>query len=187
MAIIEIWKPVVGYEHNYEVSNLGNIRSICITNPHNGKLIRRKNPRMLKQYKDKDGYLLTGLCKNGTLTTFRVHRLIAKAFIPNPLNYEQINHKNEQKDDNRIENLEWCSSFYNNNYGNRSNLASKSLRNNKRQSKPILQITLDGIVVAEYPSAKEAKRQTGIHNITSACNHVLRHKTAGGYIWKWKQ
>lgn len=183
---VEIWKPIPGYEGFYELSNMGYIRSIGFIRNLNGKYYKRRSPRILKNGKDKDGYVICALCKNGKTKTFRVHRLIAEVFVENPNSYPQINHKNEIKDDNRASNLEWCTAAYNNNYGSKPSLLSKSLRNNIKKSKPIIQLTLDGEFVAEYPSAKEAKRRTGIFNITLACNHSNGYSTAGGYLWRWK-
>lgn len=102
----EIWKPVVGYEGLYEVSNLGRVRSI------------RRN-KILNLKKERDGYIRISLCSNGVEKMYQVHRLVAKAFIPNPDNLPQINHKDEVKSNNVVDNLEWCTVAYNNSYGTR--------------------------------------------------------------------
>lgn len=101
----EIWKPVVGYEGLYEVSNLGRIKSI--------NLYAHKEPVILSTSQRKDGYLNIHLSKNNICKTYTVHRVVALAFIPNPNNLEMINHKDENRANNRVENLEWCSRKYN--------------------------------------------------------------------------
>ena len=104
----EIWKDIEGYEGKYQVSNYGNVRSLMY---HNTKGIKRISS--LKPATDGKGYLRCALSKNNILTTFKVHRLVAQAFIPNPLNLPQVNHLNGDKQDNRVENLEWCTNSMN--------------------------------------------------------------------------
>lgn len=101
----EIWRSVKDYEGLYEVSNLGRVRN-CRTG------------RVLRLWKDKYGYLLVGLHKDGVRKHCLVHRLVAQAFLPNPNNLPQVNHKDENKENNRVENLEWCDGFYNQTYSN---------------------------------------------------------------------
>lgn len=112
-----LWKGIKGYEGKYQVSNIGEVRSLNYN--HTGKA------KKLKQGTDKDGYKTVGLCNNGKEKFYKVHRLVANTFIPNPNNLPQVNHINEVKDDNRVSNLEWCDCKYNNNYGNRTSKASK--------------------------------------------------------------
>ena len=113
----EIWKNIAGYEGLYEVSSFGRVRSL-----------RFGKTKILKPGKNKKGYLRVSLCKNGKQKTFFVHRLVAQAFLENPQNLPQINHKDENKQNNRLENLEWCSCDYNNNYGTRNERAGKANR-----------------------------------------------------------
>lgn len=111
-----IWKDIPGYEGLYKVSNTGKIFSV-VTN------------RELSVIQKKDGYTCISLCdKDHNKKQYRIHQLVAKAFIPNPNNLPMINHKNEIKNDNRVENLEWCNNFYNSNYGNRNLILSKKLK-----------------------------------------------------------
>ena len=108
---MEIWKDVVGYEGYYQVSNFGNIRSvdrvIYSDKLHIGTK-RKLDGKMLKPYVNAHGYLALTLTKNGKEKSLRVHRLVAEAFIKNPNNYDQINHIDGNKTNNKVENLEWC-------------------------------------------------------------------------------
>ena len=104
---MEEWKNVIGYEGLYEVSNIGNVRNV------------RRNT-LLKLSKNNYGYIQVSLYKNGIRTGLKVHRLVAEAFLPNPDNLPQVNHLDEDKTNNRVENLEWCTAKYNNTYGHRT-------------------------------------------------------------------
>ena len=112
----EIWKPIEGYEGLYEVSNTGRVRSIDRYDSRN----HFRRGRILKLSYDTVGYLIVGLHSNGKKKTYLVHRLVAPAFIPNPDNLPQVNHRDEDKTNNRVENLEWCDSKYNLSYGTRN-------------------------------------------------------------------
>ena len=161
----EIWKDKKGYEGHYQVSNWGRVKSIKF-----GK------EKILKLIKDKDGYLQVTLCKNNIKKVYKVHRLVAEAFIDNPDNLPQVNHKDENKTNNNVENLEWCTNEYNINYGTRT----------ERCSKPVLQYTLDGEFVREWESAIQAEREGGFNN-TCICQCCLgKRKTHKGFIWKYK-
>ena len=104
--MMEEWKEIPGYEGLYEVSNMGNVRNV------------RRNT-LLRLTKTNNGYIRVGLSKNGIQTGFKVHRLVAQACLPNPDNLPQVNHKDEDKTNNNVDNLEWCDQAYNNLYGTR--------------------------------------------------------------------
>lgn len=153
----EIWKPIRGYEGYYEVSNLGRVRSLGNGLTHNKSMTYLSGG-------DLRGYRVVNLWKNGHGISKRVHRLVAEAFIPNPDNLPQINHKNEDKADNRVENLEWCTCAYNNNYGSRNARAGKGI------SRPLYAYSENGSLVGEYSSLRDASEHLGInlHTIGSA-------------------
>lgn len=183
----EIWKDIKGYENLYQVSNYGRIKSICHSWIGFGKDIICKTKEKIRAVKtNKAGYEQVILFKNNISKTFLVHRLVAEAFIPNPNNLPQINHKNCLKTDNRSTNLEWCDATYNINYADRTKKASSKTRNGVL-SKPVLQYNLKLELIAEYPSTMEAQRQTGFNkgNISNCC--LGRQKTAYNFIWKYKE
>lgn len=155
---MEIWRNIKDYP-DYQVSNMGRVKSLG-----NNKTRKEK---ILKLQSDKDGYVIVGLNSK----TFKVHRLVAQAFIPNPNNYPVVNHKNEIKDDNRVENLEWCSIAYNNTYNNKI----------AKCYKPVLQYSVDGKLIRKLDSLKEfGKPHSAISNCLSG-----RRKSAYGYIWRY--
>ena len=168
----EYWKPVVGYEGLYEVSNWGRVKSIKF-----GKEI------ILKQ-KIKGGYYYVCLYKNGIVKTYLVHRLVAQAFLPNPDNLPQVNHKDENKTNNSVDNLEWCDAKYNRNYGTINERLSKSLINGKC-SKIVIQYNLDGTFVREWPSTMECERNGYNNTCISKCC-LGKRKTYRGFIWRYK-
>ena len=167
--MVEVWKPIPGLEGRYDVSNCGRIR--------NAKTCRvRKTPN------GKRGYPVFSI--RGGLVL--VHRCVAKAFIPNPENYDQVNHKDGNKQNNTVDNLEWCNARQNVLHARKMGLKKSD------GDKPVLQI-LNGKVVSEYKSVSEASRKTnisrsGIGNaIYKRCyngHHFLR---AGGYEWRFKK
>ena len=177
----EIWKDIAGYEGKYQVSNLGRVKSL-----HYNKT----NKERLLTLGDFRGYLHVGLSKYSHKKMFYIHRLVAQAFIENPYNFPQVNHKDEDKTNNCVDNLEWCTAKYNSNYGTSRErmLITKKLRNKKTAPKEVLQFTKDGKFVKEYCSTHEAYMQTNINRsqILYCCKNRKGYETAGGYIWKYK-
>lgn len=115
-ALNEEWRDIPGYEGKYQVSNIGQIKSCARTRRGKKDSIAIVRERTLQQRLDKDGYKEVALSSNGKMKYYRVHRLVATAFIPNPLNLPLINHKDENPANNVVDNLEWCDYAYNRNY-----------------------------------------------------------------------
>ena len=190
----EIWRtPIYKGEtyDKYQVSNLGEILSLNFRNTGRAELM---NP-----WEDKDGYSKIALSKNRKKDFMLVHRLIAETFIPNPENLPQVNHKIEGdegkkinmvffKEDGTVDEekstIEWCDGKYNHNYGTINERISKANTNGK-QSKPVLQLSLTGELIHEYPSANECGRN-GFErsSVIRCCNG--KQKTHKGFRWKYK-
>lgn len=177
---VEVWKDIRDYENLYQGSNLGRVKSFDRWVKGRNGSVRLIKGRILKQCTDKDGYLQVVLCKNNKQKTYKVHRLVAETFIPNTDNLPCINHRDECKTNNNVENLEWCDCKYNSNYGTRNKKVAL------KKKKPVLQYTLDGIFVKEWPSAIDAEREGGFvsASICRCCRG--RSKKHHNFIWKYK-
>lgn len=188
--IEEIWKSLdfMGYP-DYQVSNMGRVKSFERNGTKGG---------ILKQGKNKYGYLLVVLCKNGVTKTFAVHQLVALTFLKNPNNLPQINHKDENKENNHVDNLEWVTPKENVNYGTRNERACKANKGRKRSEEtkqkmsetkriPILQYTKDMVFIRDWDSAKTVSTELNINqsNITQCCKN--KRKSVGGFIWRYKE
>ena len=192
----EIWKDVVGYEGLYQVSNLGNVKSVEreMQNYRGNKFIKVSKP--IGKFINKYGYIRVTLYKNGIPRPFTVHRLVATAFIPNPMGLKDINHIDFNKKNNNIENLEWCSRSYNVKHAikHNPNILSGIMNHIEKCKRPIIQYTMQGEFVKEFPSARDAMKELGIHtsHIYDVANKRLGsdkrwiRKSAGGYIWRYK-
>lgn len=177
----EVWKDIPSYEGRYQVSTLGNVRSLNYQ--RTGKIVN------LKQGRDRYGYCQVTLSNAGKPKSAKIHRLVATAFIPNPLNLPVINHKDENPLNNCVfiddegnvvpekSNLEWCTQKYNRNYGTCNQRIIEKL------NRPVCQYDREGKLVAEYASINEAVEKTGLVNVSAACRGV--HKTAGEYTFSY--
>ena len=130
----EIWRPVVGYEGLYDVSSYGRVRSLDRYVKGRYGNYRLHKGKILSPAKDTTGYLKVVLACNGKCKTIKVHRLVAQVFILNPDNLLEVNHKDEDKTNNRVENLEWCNRKYNCNYGSRNIRRRETLIKNGSQT-----------------------------------------------------
>ena len=170
---MENWR-LIDENSKYEVNNEGQVRNV-------------KTGRLLKPFLSHNGYLKVSLGGKNRM----IHRLVALAFLPNPNNYPFINHKDEDKENNSVENLEWCTAKYNINYGKRTSRFIETI-NTKRKIRPylyrpVLQYSLDGKFIQEFPSIKAAAQAINAKNdsgIGLCCRGKYRY--AMGYIWRYK-
>lgn len=168
----EIWKDIKGYEGLYQISNLGRVKSF----PRAGT--RTKKKRILKTRFSYNGYETISLSKEDIDKKCFIHRLVAQAFIPNPCNYKEVNHKDENSRNNKVSNLEWCNRSYNINYKNRNKKVADKL------SIKVIQLK-NGKIINKFDSMTQAQRETKIpsSNISKCCSG--ERKNAGGYKWRY--
>lgn len=187
----EIWKDIKNYPY-YQVSNLGRVKSLQRERViGNNKYIQEE--RILKN-EIIQGYVYVYLCKNNKNKGTRVHKIVMETFVPDRSNFKSmpdedrnkinldnlvINHIDENKLNNRVDNLEWCTSKYNANYGERKNNIAKS------RHKPIIQYDLQGNYIKTWDSIIEASNELNIID-TSICKCLKgKRNKAGGYIWRY--
>ena len=157
---MEHWKAIAGYDGLYEVSDMGRVRSL-----------KYGKDRILKPFNNTCGYLRVYLCKDGQRKMLLVHRIVADTFISKPQGLDTVNHKDEDKTNNTVSNLEWMSRADNIRYS-----ANKSVQMLDKKT---------GELLATFPSTNEAERVTGINHshISLCCNG--KRKSAGGYVWRY--
>lgn len=187
----EIWRDIKGYEGLYQVSNMGNVKSLsrkvkCLNNKY-----RTINGKVLKIMQMNNGYLFVGLWKNNKTERKLVHRIVAETFIPNPENKPEVNHIDGDKHNNNVENLEWCTRSYNTLHSYTIGLREKQ-RNKIRQnnilnkSKIVIQYDLQGNLIKEWESVSAIAKHYNYSQgaISNCCRHE-RNK-AYGYKWEYK-
>lgn len=174
-----MWKDIKDYEGLYEINSSGHIR-------------RKGSAKLLKQAKGKD-YMQVSLCKCNHKVTKTVHRLVAETFLENPNELRCVNHKDENKLNNNVENLEWCSAKYNTSYGDCIQKRANSHRGKKHRysehvkcRKITQQFDNNMNLIKEFNSLTEASKSTGIaiQNISASC--LGKTKESGGFIWRYK-
>ena len=184
----EIWKAVHGYEGIYEISNFGKIKRLSTPNSNN----QHKDSFIMSPGRDLRGYLIVCLYKNKKRSTKTIHRLVAIHFIPNPENKKTVNHKDGDKENNYVENLEWNTYSENNKHAFKIGLRKPSITMSgmcgklNPQSKPVLQLDMNNNIINEFEScslAKKILRKPGI-SIGDVCHG--KRKTAGGFKWRFK-
>lgn len=170
---IEIWKDIEGYEGMYQVSNMGRVRALDRVKPNSGGQIAKGH--ILPQSDNGHGYRFVSLWKFNKGRRFYVHRLVASAFIPNPNNFPIINHKDENKSNNRYENLEWCTQKYNINYGNHMKRLKESYIANGN-NRPIDVYDMKGTFLKTFDCSNEVCKEIGINRrgLYLACQGVTK-------------
>lgn len=185
----EVWKDVVGYEGYYQVSNLGRVKRLSRHITDKNGVTRYWKGKVITQTPNPDGYLMCILSKDGKSNLYGVHRLVAKAFIPNPKQLPVVNHKDENKTNNNNHNLEWCTIAYNNSYGKRINEMKTSvgfIARHQKHRKPVEKYTVGGEFVERFTSLKEAYESSPEYSkagIAHCCTGRL--KTYKGFKWKY--
>ena len=179
----EIWKDIPDYEGLYQVSNLGKVRSLdhVRKNGKENNHICVSKGKILTPGKDNNGYMIVVLSKDGKTKSYRIHKLVASSFLNNKNNLKCINHKDEDKTNNNVNNLEWCTHKYNNNYGTKPQKISKanSIKVNQYDKNHNFIKTWGSLTEA----SKHLKKDRAVVNISKCCK--LKVKSAYGYIWRY--
>lgn len=185
----EIWKDIKGFEGYYQISNLGNVKSLGIYNKNQYKYEHLKNKRISNK-----GYYYVAVSYKSKFKILTIHRLVAQAFIPNPFNKPCVNHIDGNKLNNSLDNLEWVTYSENTKHAWENGLFSEEGLKKRgakigkasklRCSKPIYQLDMNGNIIREFNSITDAYLETGINNIGAVARGV-RNK-AGGYKWQFK-
>ena len=191
----EIWKDIENYEGLYQISNFGRVRSLNHFRKNGTGIYLHKGKILIPQ--NANGYCFVRLSKNGKSKQYLLHRLVAQAFLPKLEKYNEINHKDENKRNNHINNLEWCSHKYNINYGTgnerrktseqgkKKTWNTQKVGGNNKKIKPVKKYDLQGNFIKEWNSIAEASRQLKLNKIWEVCNN--KRNKCGNFIWKYKK
>lgn len=178
----EIWKDIQGYEGKYQISSLGRVKSCRRTSVVNGGVYSRSE-KILKQ-SIVSGYNTVCLCNQSMQKNFKVHRLVASSFVPNPNNFKYINHIDENKQNNSSDNLEWCTAKQNTNHGTNKIRISNTKRNNG-QSRPVALLDNNDNIIKEFYAIVDAAEYIGARksDVCAVCRG--RQATVKGYKFKY--
>ena len=176
---MEIWKDVVGYEGSYMVSNLGRVKTLHWRGS--------KVEKILCEKKHTDGYLFVELYKNNTRKPITIHRLVAIAFIDNPQNLPCINHKDENKKNNKVDNLEWCTRKENTNYGTTQKRRAETVRTkHMNEKRTVIQYDENMNEVARYQNQRKAVEANDGYKLSNIYNSIYKGQKAYGFYWKFE-
>lgn len=190
---MEEWKDINDYKGYYQVSNNGRIRSLNRTITDSRGFRYKKKGKVMITHKGKNGYIYISLKKNNITKTFTIHRLAATHFIPNSLQLPEVNHIDENKANNNVGNLEWCTHDYNNSYGTKNIRAMQNrdnsyiaIQNKKRLSKKVFQYDFNNNLLKIWPSTHECQRNGFLQGCVAACcrGKFKQHK---GYQWSYER
>ena len=171
---VDEWRPIDGFPLYY-ISPCGQVLSL-----------KQSKPRILRPVVNTDGYKAVGLTRgDGLHTTAKIHRLVAGAYIPNPYKFPCVNHKDENKQNNNVTNLEWCSHKYNNSYGTKPMRISQKMTNNPKISTPVGAYNQYGELIAIFPSAMEAARVLKFAN--SAISATVKGQRSHHHSLEWRE
>ena len=181
----EIWKPIKGYEELYEISNIGRVKSLPKV-VDLGFAKQNRVEKFLRPIPDGKGYLMVWLFKNQVKKMWKVHRLVADAFIPNPHSKPQVDHINADKTDNRLCNLRWCTekeNFHNPISYKRNSESKFECKNH--HAKSVEQYAINGDYIKTWSCINDVKRELGFHHshISQCCSG--KRNVAYGFIWKY--
>ena len=180
---MEIWKRIKGFENLYKISTYGKIESLG-----NGKSTNSetKKERILKTNYSSTGYEKIKLFKDGKRYYFSVHRLVAQTFLDNSLNKREVNHKDGNKANNNVSNLEWVTSSENQLHAFKNGLQKSKMGKDHAQSKSVLQLDLNGNLIRKFESIKQIQRELGFNSfgIIKCCKKEKKYNTA--YKFKWE-